>query len=123
MTSRTVLLCGCSLLLSGVAAGLRECSDLDMTQAATWEEACRLLADRIPDVLIFDLAGACESYVLPLPFKHPDLLLIGLDAEYNRAVLVSGQEIRSFTLNEIKEIAAGNDLRVKTGGNRDRITA
>ena len=104
MNSRTVLLYGRSLLLSGVAAGLGECSGLQVTQTATWADASRLLAERIPDALIFDLTGTCESHILPLLFKNPHLLMIGLDAECNRAVLVSGQEARALTLNEISEL-------------------
>jgi len=104
MNSRTVLLYGRSLLLSGVAAGLGECSGLQVAQAATWAETCRLLAERIPDVLIFDLTDTCESHILPLLFKNPHLLLIGLDTAYNQAVLVSGQEAQSLTLDEIREI-------------------
>jgi hypothetical protein len=110
MNARTVLLYGRSLLLSGVAAGLGQCSGLEVAQTATWAEASRLLAQRIPDALIFDLNDTCESHILPLLFKNPHLLMIGLDAEYNRAVLISGQEARSLTLNEISEIVQRHSL-------------
>ena len=112
MTSRTVLLYGRSLLLAGVAASLARCPGLQVAQAATWTEASRLLAECMPDVLIFDLTDTCESRpeghgifdILALLFKNPHLLLIGLDAECNRAVLVSGQEAQSLSLSKIEEI-------------------
>ena len=107
MTRRTVLLHGRSLLLSGVAASLEQCPDLHIMQAGAWTEAGRLLAEHTPDVLIFDLTNASESHILPLLLTNPGLLMIGLDAEYNQAVLVSGQEARSLTLNQIREIAEG----------------
>ena len=58
----------------------------------------------VPDVLIFDLANSNESHILPLLLKNPGLLLIGLDTESNQAVLVSGKEAQSLTLNQIREI-------------------
>ena len=107
MNSRTVLLYGQSLLLSGVAASLAEYPGLQVARAATWAEAGQRLAEGVPDVLIFDLTNGSESHILPLLLKNPGLLLIGLDTECNRAVLVSGQEAQSLTLNQIREIVEG----------------
>lgn len=104
MNGRTVLLYGRSLLLSGVAASLEQCPDLHIMRAGAWTEAGPLLAEHIPDVLIFDLTNASESHLLPLLLTNPGLLMIGLDAEDNQAVLVSGQEARSLTLGQIREI-------------------
>jgi hypothetical protein len=110
MDARIVLLHGRSLLLSGVAAGLGQCTGLQVTQTANWADASRQLAERTPDALIFDLSETCESHILPLLFENPRLLLIGLDAECNRAVLVSGREARCLTLNEINEIVQRHGL-------------
>ena len=109
MSVRRVLLCGRSLLLSGVAASLAERPGLKVARAATWAEAGQRLAPPagIPDVLIFDLTSSNESHILPLLLKNPGLLLIGLDTETNQAVLVSGQKARSLTLNQIREIVEG----------------
>jgi len=59
----------------------------------------------MPDVMIFDLTDACESHILPLLFKNPDLVMVGLDPECNQVMLVSGQEAQSLTLDQIREIA------------------
>ena len=107
MDARTVLLYGQSLLLSGVAADLAEVPGLQVERARTWEEASHLLAERMPHVLIFDLRGTCESHVLPLLFKDPHPVMVGLDTEHNQAVLVSGQAAQSLTLGQIRQIAAG----------------
>ena len=104
MISRSVLLFGQSLLLSLVAASLEQSPGLRVAQARTWADARRVLAEHIPDVLIFDLTDAGESHLLPLLFKNPRLLLVGLDVETNQAVLLSGKEAQSLTLNQIKEI-------------------
>ena len=108
MNARTVLLYGRSLLLAGVAAGLAERPQLQVKRAVTWADARRLLVERVPDVVIFDLAGACEGHILPLLLKKPDLVMIGLDTERNQAVLVSGQPARSLTLAQIAAIVEGS---------------
>jgi hypothetical protein len=112
MNGRTVLLYGRSLLLSGLAAGLEQSPDLRTQRAATWGEASRLLAEQPPDALIFDLTNANESHILPLLLARPGLLLIGLDTECNQAVLVSGHEARSLTVNQIVEIVQCGDAAV-----------
>lgn len=101
------MLYGRSLLLCGVAASLEQCPNLHIMRAAAWTEASPLLAEHATDVLIFDLTGASESHILPLLLTNPGLLMIGLDAECNQAVLVSGQEARSLTLSQIREIVEG----------------
>ena len=97
------------MLLSGVASSLRECPDLRVTHAVTWEEVRRLPAEYVPDAVIFDLSDACESHILPLWFKNPALVMLGLDPECNQAVLLTGQEARALTVSHIKEmIGAAN---------------
>jgi hypothetical protein len=104
MNGRTVLLYGRSLLLSGVAASLEQCPDLRVVQAATWEEVRRLPAEVVPDAVIFDLGDAQESHILPLWFKNPALLMLGINPERNQAVLLTGQETRPLTMSHIKEM-------------------
>jgi len=117
MITRAVLLYGQSLLLSGVAAGLGQCPGLRVRHATTWEQASRLLAPPacLPDVLIFDLTDACESHILPLLVRKPSLLLVGLDTEHNQAVLLSGQQAQSLTLDQIRVIVQGGATE---GGDR-----
>lgn len=105
MNARTVLLYGRSLLLSGVAAGLAEHPQLRVKRAATWADARRLLAEQMPDVVIFDLTSTCEGHILPLLLENPGLMMVGLDTERNQAVLISGQSARSLTLAQIAAIA------------------
>ena len=115
MIARTVLLYGRSLLLSGVAAGLEECPGLEVVRAATWPDACRLLAERQPEVVIFDRADDCATQLLPLLLKSPHLVMVGLDGECNQAVLVSGREARSLTLQQIQEIVETGAVRQVQG--------
>ncbi len=107
MTPREVLFFGGSLLLSLVGESLEQRPGLHVIRAGTWAEASRALAEQVPDVLIFDLSQDHESHILPLLFKNAELLLIGLDPECNRAVLLSGREARSLTLDRLVQIVHG----------------
>lgn len=104
MMPQEVLLYGGSLLLSLVAESLARNPGLHVVRAATWEEASRSLAEHTPDALIFDLVNSHDSHILPLLFKNRNLLLIGLDPEQNRAMLLRGQEARSLTLHQLEQI-------------------
>ena len=104
MDVRTVILYGQSMLLSLVAVSLAKRPNLRVIQAATWMEVDSMAAECTPDVLIYGLEGASDSAIMPLLFKNPRLLLIALDVETNRAVLLTGQEARSLTLEQIQEI-------------------
>lgn len=92
------------MLLNLVTANLSQCSGMHVAQVTTWEEARQRLAEEVPGVLIFDLTQDCESHILPLLFRNPDLVMIGLDAESNQAVLVAGHEAQELTLNQIRDI-------------------
>jgi DNA-binding NarL/FixJ family response regulator len=104
MKPRSVLVCGGSLLLSGVAASLKQCPDLRVEHAATWEEGRGLLDEHTPDAVIIDLTDAYQSRILPLWLRNPSLVMLGLDPESNRAVLLAGQDACSLTLSHIKEM-------------------
>ena len=104
MIRRTVLLYGRSLLLPLVAACLKENPELGVMHATTWWKASKLVAEAVPDVLIFDTSDAHQSDILLLLAKNPDLLLIGLDVEFNQAVVLGGQEAESLSLQGVRQI-------------------
>jgi hypothetical protein len=95
------------MLLSLVANCLTESPHLQVIHASSWEQVETDAAEANPPVLIFDLTDACQSLVLPLLVRHPRLLLVGLDAERNHVVLLSGQETHSFTMSQIRELVEG----------------
>jgi hypothetical protein len=111
MAPRTVLLCGASLLLSGVAACLAESADQYILRANSLHEAGPLVAQAVPDVIICDLADASQATVLQLLVEHPQLVLLGLDMERNRGVLLSAQEAHALTVHDIQELVRHSDLR------------
>jgi hypothetical protein len=101
MDEQMVLLYGQSLLLAGVAAGLAELPGFQVERVSTWADADRMLAEQMPDVLIFELKGICEGHVLPLLLENPHPTMVGLDTECNQAVLLSGRAARSLTLDQL----------------------
>jgi len=92
------------MLLTLVANSLEQSPNLHVIHETSWREAAARAVDCDLDVLIYDLDSASESAILPLLFENPHLLLIGLDVETNRAVLIAGQETSSLTLERVKEI-------------------
>jgi len=105
MENRTILLFGQSMLLSLLANSLEQSPNLRVIHETSWSEAAARVVDCKPDVLIYDLdSSPSESAILPVLYENPHLLLIGLDVETNRAVLIAGQETSSLTLERVKEI-------------------
>ena len=92
------------MLLSLVGDALAQRPGLEVSRAITWTEAGERLEANPPDVLFFDLTDQCESHILPLLLRRPALLMIGLDTECNQALLVSGQEARGLTMDQIRHI-------------------
>jgi hypothetical protein len=97
------------MLLSLVADSLSKNPHLHVIHASAWKEIKAHTVVYSPHVLIFDLTDACQKHVLPLLVRFPLLLLIGLDVERNHAVLLSGQETHSFTMDQIRKLVEGDE--------------
>lgn len=110
MDKRTVFLYGQSMLLSFVASNLSQCRELNIVHEAFWGDVEACAAKFSPDVLIYELPCPSESNIFQLLNHNPRLLLIGLDLETNRAVLIAGQEAHSFTMDRIRSIVEGGEL-------------
>jgi hypothetical protein len=107
MEPLTVILYGQSMLLSLVASSLEQTPHLQVICASDNEKIEAYATGTGANVLIFDLTEPCQRQVLPLLIRNPHLLLIGLDAERNHALLLSGRETNSFTMNQILELVEG----------------
>ena len=95
---------GKSMLLTLVAKSLAENPNLHVIQASNWDEVKAQTVERVPDVLIYDPEGETENAILRFLNDNPDMLLINLDTERNRALVIAGQERRALTLERVKEI-------------------
>ncbi len=105
---KRVLLCGSSLLISGLHASLGKAPGLDLQQIESQPE--RILA-RIetwqPDVLILETVLLKNGFSLALLQDFPRLKLIGLDIEENRLLLFSGSTAEKPTTEELLQLIAG----------------
>jgi len=100
-----VVLYGNSLVLAGVGASLKaypglEVISLDIPPAAMPQE----LGALCPTVVIFDLGSIPPEFPFSLLRQQPDLVLIGLDAAGDRLLLLSGQQARALTTDDLVKV-------------------
>jgi hypothetical protein len=92
MPHRRVLLCGKSLLISGLLATLVETPELDLQLIEPQTDPLReRIREWQPEILILENELlTCQAY-LSLLIEFPQMKLIGLDIEDNRLFVFSGQ--------------------------------
>lgn len=97
-----MVLYGDSLVLAGVGKSLREYPRLEVISVdASPELAERELNGLCPDVVILDLGAVTKEFAFALLRDHPDLLLIGLDPGGDRLLVLSGQQARALTTEDL----------------------
>ena len=110
MTPRTVVLYGNNLLMSVIAARLRENCEFEVSHI---QELLPGIIEKLdaapPDVILFDLAAGQPHFAIPLLNNHPTVMLIGVDLTSHKMLVLSGQQSRFLTTEDLaKVIAAGN---------------
>jgi hypothetical protein len=100
-----VVLYGNSLVLASVGASLKaypglEVISLDTPPAAMPQE----LGALCPTVVIFDLGSVPPEFPFSLLREQPDLVLIGLDAAGDKLLLLSGQQARALTTDQLVQV-------------------
>lgn len=102
---RRVLLCGKSLLISGLQASLGAAPELDLQRVDTQPEHIR---ERItawqPEVLILEAGLLKSAFSLSLLQDFPRLKLIGLEIEDNRLLVFSGSSAHEPTPEELLQV-------------------
>jgi len=101
----TVVLCGSSLLMACVEAGLQQQQDLLLQRIdlASPDAEAQLNALR-PDVIIFDWSDDPAQSPLCLLKERSGLPCIGLDAATNRAIVFSSQQRIAPTIHALAEV-------------------
>ena len=108
MNPLRIVLVGHSVLLDTVAAGLRRFPDIEIIPLPAPPLGMEPLAALRPDVILFDVGADFPQCAFDLLQRRPGLRLIGLDADRNRAVVWSGQQLNELSLGELAAILAGN---------------
>lgn len=99
---RTVVLYGSDLVVSSVSANLRGYSEFQILEIdPLLPDARQRLETARPDVVLFDLAGALPDFTITVLRKNPGLLLIGVDLDTGKMLVVSGAESRLLTKDDL----------------------
>ncbi len=99
---RTVVLYGSDLVVSTVGANLRGRAEFQILQIdPLLPDALQRLDAARPDVVLFDLAGAKPDFTVAVLRKYPGLLLIGVDLKTDKMLVMSGEESRLLTTEDL----------------------
>ena len=99
---RRVVLYGSDLAVSAVGASLQGRAGFQILQIDPLHPDALLRLDGArPDVVLFDLAGTQPDLTIGVLRKHPGLLLIGVDLKTDKMLVMSGEESRLVTLDDL----------------------
>lgn len=102
---RRVLLCGKSLLISGLLASLQDVPELEVQLVETRPENIReRITNWKPEVLILEAGELKSAFSLSLLQDFPWMKLIGLEIEDNRLVVFSGSSFLEPTPEELLQV-------------------
>lgn len=104
MNPLRIVLVGRSVLLDTLAAGLRRFPGIAIIPLPAPPLGMEPLAALRPDAIIFDVGADFPQCAFVLLQRRPDLRLIGLDADRNRAVVWSGQQHNELSLNKLARL-------------------
>jgi hypothetical protein len=99
---RKVVLYGSDLVVSIVGASLREREGFQILQIdPLFPDALQRLEAAVPDVVLFDLAGSRSDFAITVLRKNPGVLLIGVDLRADKMLVMSGEESRLLTTEDL----------------------
>jgi hypothetical protein len=99
---RRVVLYGSDLVVSTVGANLRGREGFQIFQIdPLLPDALQRLDAARPDVVLFDLACTQTDFTTAVLRRNPGLLLIGVDLKSHRMLVMSGEESRLLTTDDL----------------------
>ncbi len=104
---KRVLLCGHSLFIAGLQSSLEAMPGIELHRVeAQTDRLQEQLSGWQPEVLILEL-DALQNY-LPLAMlkDYPHLILVGLDTESDRLLVLTGQSARPLTIDELLNVVS-----------------
>jgi len=116
--TRRVVLYGKSLVMSTIGTILHEKPEFHVQQV---EELLPDIVDRLatppPDVILFDLASVDPHFAIPLMRKVPTLMVIGVDLSGNKMLVLSGEQSRLVTADDLVRVIQGGASPTSFPGN------
>jgi hypothetical protein len=113
---KCVLVYGRSLNLAGITASLKLDANLDVRWVDPHQCTAReVLAEYIPETIIYDLTDPPTDLDLVLLGDRPGTLLIGVDPSSNEVLMVTGQRSRVVTAGALAALVTEHGRRSPTG--------
>jgi len=108
---RKVALYGSNLLMSAIGKSLQEHSEFLIHQIDREVIGIgEVPGAALPDVLVFDLTTVPDDFAISVMRAHPVLLLIGVDIEKGKMLVLSGEESRFLTADDLVDAIEGGGL-------------
>jgi hypothetical protein len=105
LKARRVLLYGNNLVMSVIAARLQEKPEFEISQIQGFiPDMIEKLGASPPDVIVFDSAAGQPQFAIPLLNLHPALVLIGVDLTSSKMLVLSGQQSRFLTAEDLLKV-------------------
>jgi hypothetical protein len=113
---RVLALCGESVLIQGIEAGLQAREGVEIVMLdASQPDAIQVLDNLSPDIIVFDLTPIQLSCIFTFLRTHPNVVLIGVDIDFDRVLFLSGEWRTLPSLADLMQVIEER-IRVKNGG-------
>ncbi len=110
-----VAVCGDSLYMAGLAAGLGANPGVAILRLpAVGPALAQALAHLSPSVIAFDLGEMPGDLAISLLRDRPDLILIGIDPSDDSTLVLSGREEQPLSAAELVRMIAEDRTHMKT---------
>jgi hypothetical protein len=105
VNTRTVALYGGNLVMSTIGASLQQRPEFQVQRIeGLVSEILAKLDAAPPDVILFDLAAVMPDFAIPLLHTHPTIMLIGIDLVTNKMLVLSCEESRLLTADDLVKV-------------------
>jgi hypothetical protein len=105
LKTRTVAIYGGNLVMSTLAAALRQKSQFHLRQMDVSEIDIPDGPDVVvPDAIVFDMVTAPPDFAVRCLREHPGILLIGVGLGDNRMLVFSGKQSRFLTVDDLARV-------------------
>ncbi len=112
---RVLALCGESVLIEGIEASLQDNEGVEILRLDTSQPAAVQALDGLsPDIIVFDLTPIQLSCVFTFLRSHPDVVLIGLDIDFDRVLFLSAEWRMLPTVADLMQVIEAR-LQVRNG--------
>jgi hypothetical protein len=102
---RRIVLVGDSLLMDAVEASLNDSLKLGLLRIhGTPAQTAERLKNLAPDLVIFDMNTPHLQSIVPLLKEHPQVRMLGLDAQSSQVVALSGQPYTTPSASDLASL-------------------